>query len=146
MNSKPFFITLLALVALHTGCVKDELTVGELSDGTIKELPEITPEIPTRRKCQRKVLYMNVDSMLSTSTFPVVEAELCNCDTIDLRVAELPKAFVLIGIIRNNSPSQFPTKKRLDITKDWWGQLVVADAFGFTEISIPIHVDFDECP
>ncbi len=141
-----FLLTSMTLgLLLLNGCLKDELTVGNFDEGTIKDLPTTEEGGNTRRVCVRRELIIDVVTLLDTNSYPNINYDLCGCDTLDIRVGDLPKELEVVGFVKITGPNQTPSKKRLGIVTEWWGQLILGDPDNFLTLSIPIHVDLKEC-
>jgi len=135
------FSALLLLAALATtSCLKDELTEGEIGDGTI----EITPEVKPDPKCSRKTFELNVDSALNEFFFPFIDKEYCECDTVNIELTNIPNSVVVLGFISEKDTTPNFEMHVNDVTEPWFGQLVLLDTF--IELMIPVRVDFDKCP
>lgn len=135
---------LLVYAFVITACVKDELAVGELEDGTIKAHPEkIDPE--DDRKHLRREIHLDVDSMMKASPYPYFSHELCYYDTLDIKIGAMPEGFKVVGFVKLSAPHKPPSKERHNIITEWWGKLIISESSLVGEMAIPIHIDFDKC-
>lgn len=158
MNSNKYFIAVLAALLVIMGCKKDSLLEGSLADGKIKDLPDDPPVVTD--KCNRDTLFIDVDSLIHNSFYPVLSPEVCDCDTIDIIVIDVRPPYMAFGWFIYG-PVNFkyePNLNILGITENWMGDLWILDTaltdttgidtfphIDTTNFAIYMEIDFDPC-
>lgn len=138
------FILITTALFMGHGCIKDELAVGEIDEGTITDLPTSDKVVTSRHICVRREIYLDIDSLLGTGSIPFLDFNLCKCDTIDLWVGKLPENVESMGFVKAGSRVQEPSKKRLGIITKWQGQLILTQN-GVGIFQVPINIDLVDC-
>lgn len=137
------FITIAAALFMGHGCIKDELTAAEIDEGSIKDLPTTERVVTSKHICVRQKVLLDVDSLLDSGAFPLFNHDICECDTLDIRIGKMPDELKLIGFVKEGSRAAEPSKKRLGIITNWRGVLYFEqDGLPFP---IPVSVNLSKC-
>lgn len=143
INQLAVFAMLLAVAA----CSKDEFTQAPFDPQDTSIVNPVDTPVVEPPACTHYKHQINIDSLAQLiSPVAVIGVEMCDCDTMDIELINIPEFVIFDGWFLPGSLWSDPSTIKKNITGDslWFVGVADTAAFG-KDYSFIVTVDVDSC-